>query len=212
MTKHDTWVKLIPDSPYQPILHLFPHGIPMRDPFPMERAKEDDEIVSLWIIDLDRLLSSQAVALTQITAQHHSVNPEEVAAEAISKGGFAMKSGWVASMECGPEGMQRTKELADFLESAPQPLSESAFQAFYNNQRSRWIDGDEVPTPFPDDFSEVDPRLQTPELKAAMTKNKINKMLAGYSVFDVLMGKAMTDILNTIDPDNEYKLVGLDDE
>lgn len=100
----------------------------------------------------------------------------------------------------------------DFLELAPQPPSESAFQEFYDNQRLRWIDGEEVPEPFPEDFDSVDPRLKTPELEVAMKRNQINKMLAGYSVFDVLTGQAMTDVLNAIDPDNEYNLVGLDDE
>ncbi|MBD2515365.1 hypothetical protein H6G93_10150 [Nostoc sp. FACHB-973] len=30
-----------------------------------------------------------------------------------------MNHEWVESMECGFEGIQRTKELADFLETAP---------------------------------------------------------------------------------------------
>lgn len=114
MTKHDTWVKLIPDSPYQPILHLFPRDIPMRDPFPMERSQKADGDLVLWIIDIERLLSVQANALSQITAEHYGVSPGEVASEAVNKGGFAMQSRWVASMECGPEGMQRTKELKIF--------------------------------------------------------------------------------------------------
>ncbi|GBG20357.1 hypothetical protein NIES4072_40340 [Nostoc commune NIES-4072] len=49
MTKHDTWVKLKPNSPYEPILDLFPDGmIPMRDPFALERVTTSDgDVVAL---------------------------------------------------------------------------------------------------------------------------------------------------------------------
>jgi hypothetical protein len=33
-----------------------------------------------------------------------------------------------------------------------------------------------------------------------------------YSVMDVLTGRAMTEVLNQIDPENSYSLVGYDDE
>ncbi|MCC5606657.1 hypothetical protein LC612_07615 [Nostoc sp. CHAB 5834] len=43
---------------------------------------------------------------------------------------------------------------------------------------------------------------------------KIESAIAagGYSVMDVLTGRAMVDSLNIIDPENTYSLVGYDDE
>ncbi|BBD66351.1 hypothetical protein NIES4072_63800 [Nostoc commune NIES-4072] len=38
MTKHDTWVKLKPGNPYEPILDLFPDGmIPMPTAQPIRK-------------------------------------------------------------------------------------------------------------------------------------------------------------------------------
>jgi hypothetical protein len=214
MTKHDTWVRLKPNSPYQPILHLFnSEMIPMRDPFGMERAKDDSgKKIVLWIIDLERLSSVQANSLAQLIATHRGVDAVEVATEAHNKGGFAMSSEWIESMMCGAEGMQRGKELADFLETAPQPPSKSAVDDFYQDQRARWIDGNEVPPPMPRRIEDFDPRLRTPELEVALQREQINNALAGYSVFDVLTGRAMIDILNQIDPNHKYSSVGEDSD
>ncbi|WP_414546088.1 hypothetical protein [Nostoc sp. CCY0012] len=214
MTKHDTWVTLIPGSPYEPILDLFPHGmIPMRDPFPLERvAAASGEQVALWTIDMERLSSIQANALAQIIARELNADPIEVAQEATEQGGFSMRHGWIASMHCGPEGFQRQKELADFFETAPQPPSVRAWREFYNSQHDRWIDGDEVPPPI-NSIEDVDPRLRTPELEKAFEMMQINNALAdgNYSVLDVLTGRAMVDVLNKTDPDHDYSLVGWDD-
>ncbi|MHC5673941.1 hypothetical protein [Nostoc sp.] len=215
MTKHDTWVKLKPGNPYEPILDLFPDGmIPMRDPFPLERVTADDgEQVVLWIVDLNRLKSSQATAISQLIASVRNANSLEVAQEAMSQGGFAMKHEWIDSMLCGPEGFQRQKELADFFETAPQPPSARAYREFYNSQHERWIEGDEMPPPI-DSIEDVDPRLRTPELEQSLTRRKIEFAMGqgNYSVLDVLMGRAFTDALNIIDPENSYSLVGYDDE
>ncbi|MEH2272828.1 MAG: hypothetical protein V7K68_31135 [Nostoc sp.] len=215
MTKHDTWVKLKPGNPYEPIMDLFPGGmIPMRDPFPLERVTADGgEQVVLWIVDLERLGSIQANAIAQIIAHHHGADPNVVAAEATAVGGFSMKHEWVDFMWCGPEGFQRQKELADFFETAPQPPSARAYREFYNSQHERWIEGDEVPEPI-NSIEDVDPRLRTPELERAFKMRKVESALANgnYSVLDVLTGRAMVDSLNIIDPENSYSLVGYDDE
>ncbi|MHC5821355.1 MAG: hypothetical protein ACYT04_37150 [Nostoc sp.] len=212
-TKHDSWVKLKPGNPYEPILDLFPDGmIPMRDPFPLERTSSFGG-ASLWIIDLERLKSSQATAITKLIAQHRNASPVEVATEAMNKGGFAMSHEWVESMQCGDEGLQRTKELADFLETAPQPPSAEAWQEFVTSQIERWIEGNEPPPPI-NSIEDVDPRLRTPELERALTRRKIEFAIGqgNYSVLDVLTGRAMVDSLNIIDPENSYSLVGYDDE
>jgi hypothetical protein len=214
MTKHDTWVKLKPGTPYESILDLFPDGLPMRDPFPLEMSIDaNGKNVPLWIIDLDRLSTVQAGALAQLIANRRGATTEEVAQEAESKDGFAMSDGWIESMTCDAEGFQRQKELADFFETAPQPPSARAWREFYNSQHDRWIEGDEVPPPI-NSIDDVDPRLRTPELEQAFKMRKIESAIAsgGYSVLDVLTGRAMTDALNIIDPENSYSLVGYDDE
>ncbi|MEH2074604.1 MAG: hypothetical protein V7K57_09460 [Nostoc sp.] len=215
MTKHDTWVKLKPGNPYESVLKLFPGGrIPMRDPFPMERVKTiDGEQLAVWIVDLERLSSVQSIAIAQVIAHSYGADATEVASEAVGFGGFAMKHEWVDSMECGDEGIQRQKELADFFETAPQPPSARAYREFYNSQRDRWIEGDEVPPPI-NSIDDVDPRLRTPELEEAFKMKQIQSVIAqrSYSVFEVLSGRAMTDALNIIDPENSYSLVGDDDD
>ncbi|MBC1242200.1 hypothetical protein [Nostoc sp. 2RC] len=215
MTKHDTWVKLKPGNPYEPILDMFPDGmIPMRDPFPLERVTTaDGEQVTLWIVDLERLSSIQTIALAQTIAHHCGTDPSEVAQEATAAGGFSMKHEWIDSMLCGPEGFQRQKELADFLETAPQPPSAKAYREFYNSQYTRWIEGDEVPPPI-NSIEDVDPRLRTPALKQALKMHQIQTAIAqgGYSVLDVLTGRAFVDALNQIDPQTQYFLVGEPDD
>ncbi|MEH1789442.1 MAG: hypothetical protein V7L23_28645, partial [Nostoc sp.] len=63
-------------------------------------------------------------------------------------------------------------------------------------------------------IDDVYPQLRTPELELALKMRKIETAIknAGYSVLDVLTGRAFTDALNIIDPGNSYSLVGYDDE
>ncbi|WGV24767.1 hypothetical protein [Halotia branconii] len=214
MTKHDTWVRLKPGSPYEPVLDLFPNGmIPMRDPFPLERVTINNEQVALWIIDFERLEPNQANALAQLIATRRNGDVTEVMEEAVFQGGFAMASGWVESMECEAEGFQRSKEIADFFETAPQPPSARAWREFYNSQHDRWIEGDEQAPPI-NSIDDIDPRLRTPELEQRFKMRQIEQAIAagGYSVFDVLSGRATVDVLNQIDPNNEWSLVGDDDD
>ncbi|MBH8576970.1 hypothetical protein I8752_29105 [Nostocaceae cyanobacterium CENA369] len=214
MTKHDTWVELKPGNPYEPILDLFPDGmIPMRDPFPLERVTgTDGKEVALWIVDLERLSSIQAQAIAQIVASNRGADVTEVAAEAAATGGFAMNNEWIESMKCWSEGFHRGAELADFLETAPPigtPEAARAFREFYNSQYDRWIDGNEQPRPI-NSIDDIDPRLRTPGLEQILKMQLAENAIAtgGYSVFDVLTGRATVDVLNKIDPDNQYSLVG----
>jgi hypothetical protein len=218
MIKHDTWVKLKPGNPYEPILDLFPDGmIPMRDPFPLERVTTDNgEEIALWIIDIERLSSIQFQALAKIIAISCKTDAVLVAAEAGLKGGFAMNSEWVASMQCWVEGFARGKELADFLETAPKPGTReaaSAFLEFRDSQYERWVDGNQEPPPI-NSIDDVDPRLRSPDLERIFKMMPIEAAIAqgNYSALDVLTGRAMVDALNTIDPENSYSLVGYDDE
>ncbi|OCQ96066.1 hypothetical protein BCD64_11960 [Nostoc sp. MBR 210] len=216
MTKHDTWVKLKPGNPYEPIMQLFPDGmIPMRDPFPMERPTgPNKEQIALWIVDLERLSSIQVQAIARLIASANNADVAEVAADAEARNGFAMNEVWVESMQCWAEGFARSKELADFLETAPPPGTpegRKAWADFADDQYERWIYGDEEP-PAINSIEDIDPRLRTPELEQAFQHLQFEKQLANYSVFDVLTGRAMVDILNKTDPDNTYSLVGFDDE
>ncbi|MCC5665587.1 hypothetical protein LC653_17085 [Nostoc sp. CHAB 5784] len=84
-----------------------------------------------------------------------------------------------------------------------------AFAEFCNSQYERWIDGNQEPPPI-NSIEDIDPRLRTPELEQTFKMVKIERAIAngGYSVFDVLMGHAMVDALNIVDPENTYSLVG----
>src|SRR5204863_9363308 len=134
----------------EPILDLFPDGmIPMRDPFALERVTTSGgDVVALWIVDMERLSSFQSQALAQIIAIHRNTDPLEVATEAVSKGGFAINAKWIESMKCWAEGFARSKELGDFLETAPNPETPAgaqAFAEFCNSQYERWIVGNQEP-------------------------------------------------------------------
>lgn len=218
MTKHDTWVKLKPGNPYEPILDLFPDGmIPMRDPFPLERVTTSEgNLVALWIVDMERLSSFQSQALAQIIAINCNTDPLEVAQEAIAIGGFAMNMEWVESIKCWVEGFDRGRELADFLEtSPPQGTREGtrAFWEFHQSQYDRWIEGNQEPRPI-NSIEDIHPSLRTPELERLIKMHQVESAMAqgNYSVLDVLTGRAMVDALNQTDPENTYSLVGYDDE
>ncbi|MEH2422497.1 MAG: hypothetical protein V7K48_16745 [Nostoc sp.] len=217
MTKHDTWVKLKPGNPYEPILDFFPDGmIPMRDPFPLERTVgQNGEEVALWIIDVERLSSIQFQILVQAIAISCKADAIEVAAEAELKGGLAMNSKWVASMQCWVEGFARAKELADFLSTAPDvgtPEAAIAFQEFCNSQYERWVEGNQEPPPI-NSIDDIHPSFRTPELEQLIQMLQIEQVIqqGAYSLFDVLTGRATVNALNIINPENSYSLVG-DDE
>jgi hypothetical protein len=215
MSIHDTWVKLSPASPYDRIMHLFPQGIPMRDPFSMAVSKAIDPVTgspaTLWIVDMERLTGEQFEALAATIATGCDARTSDVIDEATEQGGFAIRYEWVVDMEGGAECFRRTQELADFLEAAPErgtPAASIAWKEFVNDQRRRWIDGDEIPPPLPERIEDFDPRMRTPELKEALIAQRINKVLAekGHSVLDVLTGKATADIMRELDPDHEYSV------
>lgn len=214
MTKHDTVVRIKPNSPYESALQAFEDGfIPMRDPFPMERGVSDTgEVTSLWVTDWERMSDEQIQALAVVIANHCGATPEEVLEDARPSNGFGIREGWIESMQCGAEGFQRCKEVADFLENTPQPPTAEAYKAFYDDQYRRWIDGNEQPPPMPKTIEGFDPRLVTPELEEALKNEQIAKALEGYSVFDVLTGQAMVEILNNIDPDYNYSIATDEDD
>lgn len=215
MTDHDSWVMLAPGNPYESILHLFPDGIPVRDPFPMEMARSKiGEKVALWVIDLERLDDGQVDAIAEMIASFKNADAQEVLDEAITHGGFGLDNRWVIDLATGPEGYARALELREFINNNPPGTKRSlqALQAFNQDQLERWIEGDEIPPALPESIDDVPEDMRSPGLEEIIKRNKVQKILAegNYSTFDMLTGKAMTDVLNQLDPDNSYEVVPLD--
>ena len=211
MSKHDTWVTLKAVNPLSEIIHLFPsQQVPMRDPFPMELAISESGNATLFTIDLDRLSSIQTIGITTTYANYLKVSCDEVLGDALKNKGFGINSLYVDQLFCGPEGYQRTKEVADFYGRYPNPTPEQLVR-FMQEQRERWVDGNEQPPPMPKQYKDFDPRLQTPELEETLNQIEINDHFSNYSVFDVLQGRAMVDWLNKQDSDYSYELVGLEE-
>ena len=216
MSKHDSWVGLRKSSPYEALLELFPQGFPVRDPFPMHTSRTTDgKKVALWTIEIDRLNGEQVRAIAYAIAHQKGADPIEVLDEAIALGSFGLDERWVESLEMGAEGYARTLELRNFMLTNPLITSgtSQAMADFMQSQVERWIEGDEVPPPLPTDIDQVPEDLRSPELIAAIQKNKVNKLLAdgNYSAFDVLTGRAMVEILNQMNPEYSYELGSFDE-
>lgn len=215
MTDHDSWVRIASGNPFEKILHLFPDGIPVRDPFPMEMGQTNTgEKNALWTIDLKRLDEDQEDAIAETIAIFKNATAQEVLDQAIAHGGFGLDYRWVIDLTVGPEGYARSLELREFLNNNPPGPTRSlkVLKAFNQDQIERWIKGDEVPPPLPESIEDVPEDMRSPSLEQVIKKNKVQKILAAgnYSVLDMLTGKAMTDVLNQIDPDSSYEVVPLD--
>jgi hypothetical protein len=91
MTAHDSWVTLKEGSPYDKIMHLFPNGLPVRDPFPMEIGRTPDgQRLPLYAIDLLRLNDSHFDAIVSAIANKYGALVDEVKEAAIEMGGFSL--------------------------------------------------------------------------------------------------------------------------
>lgn len=208
MSKHDSWVTLKPGSIYDRLIDLFPDGIPVRDPFPMESVREPDGTrIMIYTIDLLRLGDSQFDAIADAIADKHGIFPEEIKKDAIATGGFGLQCGLIDELECGAEGWQRNNELADFLYAKPQPSVE-AMSCFFDDQQRRWIDGDEIPPPLPTSLDKIDPRLYTPELEREIEQNRIEAAIArrNPSSLDILTRTVTEDMLNELDPESDWSI------
>ena len=203
MTAHDSWVYLVPRSPFEAIAGHFPDGFPVRDPWPAVMMGDS----SLWQVDLDRLSTAQVFAFAEIFAINRGLKTDELL-DGIQQSNFiGIDDCWVDKLEVGPEGIQRTLELAKFLEIHPE-YTPDQWQEFMTDQQRRWIDGNEQPPPMPQTIEELDPRLRTPELEAAIKNRQVKQMLhdKGYSVFDVMMGYATADIESIMGIDSDWRV------
>lgn len=204
MSVHDSWVTLNPGSIYDRLIDLFPSGIPVRDPFPMDSAKTTDGArVLLYTIDLLRLNDSQFDAIADTIADNCDASPEEVKKGAISYQGIGLQRGLIGKLTSGAEGWQRAKELVDFLTATLQPNAE-AMNSFFDDQRRRWIDGNEQPPPIPDWLAEVDPRFYVFELERAIEFNLNEEPIARrrYSIFEMAMGLPIANQLDKLAPES----------
>ncbi|KKD38255.1 MAG: hypothetical protein WAN66_14220 [Limnoraphis robusta] len=204
MTKHDTWVKFKSPSNFDKIKHLFPHGIPMRDPFPME-VDSDNQIY--WVVDETRLIGYQADALIDLIADEYNVTRDEVEAEAERCDGLILSNETeVASLTVGTEGFTRNIELAKFYRDNPNKDQETfeKLKLFFANQIERWIKGDEIPPPLPA-WEDIPEEIKTPELESIYQQAQIYSMLndrkdAIFSLFvkSLIMGNITRRVLKTI--------------
>lgn len=137
MSKHDSWVILRPNSPYKSIEYLFPEGFPVRDPFPLLRAKDGAAV--LWLIDIERLDGSQTSAIASILVKKYQVEKSIILADAQKSGGFCLNHDWVSQLFCGAEGITRTAEAKEFFDSG------KSFQDFLEQQERDWIIGNKQP-------------------------------------------------------------------
>ncbi len=213
MSKHDSWIR-INDPVFEQVIHVFENRglIPVRDPFPMGILNNKP---CLWIVDNLRLSDYHYDALVFAISRKGNQTEEETL-KAIKKAGYiGIYAESFESISLGPEGFCRVVEfiLFDEQNSPNEPEASQNLAKFFQSQYERWIDGEQQPDvkaaweSLPDEF-------RSEEVKAFYTNLMLNERLktGEYSAFDVLRGKAMVDILNEIDPDAEYSLVGDDDD
>jgi hypothetical protein len=149
MTAHDSWVFLKTGTPFDTLKELFPEGFPVRDPFAAEIEMCEGLPAPLWVIDRDRLLPEQTVYLVK----HIVINFDEShpILKAAESGRLLLHGFWVEKLVVGREGHQRSLELEEFkwkMCGKPTETRKVAkWEEFVDDQRRRWIDGNEEPPP-----------------------------------------------------------------
>jgi hypothetical protein len=144
MLKHDSWVYLTPNSPFQNIEEIFSEGFPVRDPFPMVlQQTQSGSVIPYWAFDLYRMSSTQVVLLASVFAEVREVEIEGAIADFHSNGAN-LSYRWVDRLECGPEGRARTAEIREFFAAHPDP-SPDKLLTFYRRQKQKWVEGSAQP-------------------------------------------------------------------
>jgi hypothetical protein len=144
MSKHDSWVYLIPNSPFQDIVESFSEGFPVRDPFPMVlQETQSGSVTPCWAFDLYRMSSTQVVLLASVFAKVMNVEIEGAIAD-FHANGANLSYRWVDRLECGPEGRARTAEIREFFAAHPDP-SPDKLLTFYRRQKQKWVEGSARP-------------------------------------------------------------------
>lgn len=188
-------------------MQYFPEGIPMRDPFAMEFVRgAAGEIIPCWVVDLDRLEGIQFTAIAEAIAYGMKADPHEVAAEALAKGGFLIRAEWIASMECGAEGVARAIEYTEFLKTPIKATAIEDFRAFLEDQKRRWIDGDEIAPPLQTSIDGAPEEVISRERKKALEYLQAVQATSGISAVDIIFNPELAQALRPIAPDLDYLL------
>lgn len=188
-------------------MQYFPEGIPMRDPFAMEVVRgASGEVIPCWVVDLDRLEGVQFTAIAEAIAYGMKADPHEVAAEALANGGFLIRAEWIASMECGAEGVARSIEFAEFLKTKTNATAVEDFRAFLEDQRRRWIDGDEMVPPLQTSIDGALEEVISREPKKAIEYLQAVQAASGISAIDIIFNPELAQALKPIAPDLDYSL------
>jgi hypothetical protein len=144
MSKHDSWIYLIQNSPFHNIEEVFSEGFPVRDPFPMVlQQTQGGSVIPCWTFDLDRMSPTQVVLLASVFATQKKMEVEAAIA-AFHANGANLSCCWVDRLECGPEGRARTAEIREFFAAHPDPSPEKLL-AFYRQQKQKWVEGSAQP-------------------------------------------------------------------
>ena len=198
--KHDSWVFLIDNSPFDSIKPLFPQGFPVRDPFPIKLATDPNtnESVPLWTIDTIRLEQDQLEAIVILMAQVKNVEASLVYEHVQQTQSLGLAHKWVRYLECGIEGITRQNELAKFLEKFDDNPSQSVYREFIEQQIRDWVEGNKKPSTYPRSIEEIHPSLRSSELEKAINQRNFENFLArkNYSVLDILLGNALSDFVD----------------
>ena len=145
MSKHDSIIWIRDGGIFDPIIPLFPEGIPVRDPFPMNiqhGEKFTKGLLATWVLDLQRMGFSQKGALTRYFENWCiECNIKVKDTQHLIDNFFFIPNQEVIFLEVGAEGHMRTLELSIYLRK---PNQES-LQEFFDDQTTRWVKGEETP-------------------------------------------------------------------
>jgi hypothetical protein len=207
MTKHDTWGELLDGHPFEQIEYLFPEGYPFRDPFPLVVAQKDNQNVALFVIDMERLDLEQIDAIAEVLADKYKLTKQETLEDAKVNPfcTFCIQASWIQSLSGDAEAYQRNIEFLDYFDGLDGEPTKEQFQSFIRQQKADWIDGNKIPDPVPENYQDVDPRMESQELEDAYQKRDIAKFLeqGNYSAFDVLTGKPIQDYFDHLDEEGD---------
>ena len=144
MSKHDSWATLKPHPAFDKVKHLFPNGVPLRDPFPAIVVQEK---LAGFIIDHHRLDSEQFIALIEAIASKNATTFSEVNDEFNKFGQIGIHIDSIKMIQTGKEGFVRSLEALKFFSEVARksPGSSQRLNTFISNQIARWVDGDEQP-------------------------------------------------------------------
>lgn len=143
MSKHDSLVSLSFEG--QNLSRIFPHGIPVRDPFPMAFGYDPDLLIGsqAWVIDDFRITKEQSQAWTgELDFRLHC------APGAVLTGPRWILHRCVVFLTVGPEGWQRFNEWVTFAHAIGHSDDRYITDCLHQHKNS-WIFSSKNPDPLP---------------------------------------------------------------